>query len=151
VQVALNANIVDQTTRHFAQILRPAFRELATRLQGEYGGTIEHLWIDFELLPRDGEAPLHRFRFQKRVSGRSHFGLPAIPDSINVGHFSVKPDFGLLRSHQEDTAVSYALGLIHKESEVLLQKQKKLGGFNAELFRSRFVLECHRLGYRVEA
>ena len=151
MQVALNANIVDQSTRHFPAVLRPVFRELANSLQGEYGGTIEHLWIDFELLPREGDLPLHRFRFQKRVSGRSPFGLPATPDSFNVGHFSVKPDFSLLRSQPVDDVVSYALGLIYRESEVLLQKQKKLGGFNAELFRSRFALESQRLGHRVEA
>ena len=151
MKVALNANIVDQTTRRFPQMLRPVFRELGASLEGEYGGMIEHLWIDFELLPRDGDTPLHKFRFQKRVSGRSPFGLPAVPDSFNVGHFSVKPDFNFLLACQDNEVVPYALGRIHTESQVLLQKQKNLGGFNAVLFRNRFVSECQRIGYLAEA
>jgi hypothetical protein len=129
------------------------FKGLSNRLTGEYGGLIEHLWIDLELVEGHSKTdgtPRHPFRFQKRVSGRSHFGLPATPDRFNVGHFSVRPDFALLSSLSKDLVIPYALSLIYQASEVLLDKQKKLGDFDAALFRKRLLAECQSLGHRLE-
>jgi len=145
--------MVDQATRKIGDALRPPFKELGARLKGDYGGVIEHLWIDLELI--EGHArldgtPRHPFRFQKRVSGRSHFGLPSIPDSFNVGHFSVRPDFGLLTSLPMQQVVPYVLTLIYRASEVLLDKRKKLGGFEAALFRERLLAESSALGYDIK-
>ena len=96
----------------------------------------------------DGK-PRYPFRYTKRVSGRSSFGLPQAPDNFNVGHFSVRPDFQRLFSIANEGLTIYCLNLIYKELEVLKTKEKKLGGFNSELFRKKYVDECTRLGYTI--
>ncbi|MBB3121196.1 hypothetical protein [Pseudoduganella violacea] len=150
MEVGIHANMVDQTTATLARALRPLLDELKERLRGDYGGQMEHLWIDLELLQsfaRPDGQPSHPFRLQKRVSGRARMGLPAIPDSFNVGHFSVRPDFALLAAMPEQEAIPYVLTLIHETSALLLEKQKRLGGFDAVKFRARFREECAALGY----
>jgi hypothetical protein len=152
MQVGLHANIVDQQTHKIASSLRDVFDVLCEKLDGNYGGTIEHLWIDFELIESntkpDGK-PKFPFRFAKRVSGRSHFGLSPSPDYLNVGHFSIRPDFRHLLSVSQDEIIPYCLNLIYKELEILKAKEKKTGGFDLELFRNRFVEECEILGYKL--
>jgi hypothetical protein len=150
VKVGLHANIVDDDTKGIADALCPVFKTLSRELEGEYGGSIEHLWIDLELLKYLAKAdgsPRHPFRFQKRVSGRSHFGLPVTPDHFNVGHFSVRPNFKILASLSAEPAVSHVLQRIYEESAVLLGKEKKLGGFDATLFRERLLNACQQLGH----
>jgi len=150
LKVGFHANIVDDDTMALSNALAPVFKTLGRKLEGEYGGLIEHLWIDLELLEYLAKAdgsPRHPFRFQKRVSGRSHFGLPATPDHFNVGHFSVRPDFGLLTSLSVEGAIFHVLQRIYQESAVLLSKEKKLGGFDANLFRERLLIICQQLGY----
>lgn len=150
MKVGLHANIVDDDTKALADALHPVFKTLSRELEGEYGGSIEHLWIDLELLEYLAKAdgtPRHPFRFQKRVSGRSHFGLPVTPDHFNVVHFSVRPDFALVASLSVELAVSHVLQRVYEESAVLLGKEKKLGGFDATLFRKRLLNACQQLGY----
>ena len=89
------------------------------------------------------------FRFQKRVSGHSRLGLPAIPDRFNVGHYSVTPDFQVISSLPNEQLVPYVLSLLYNSTSVLLEKQNKLGGFNALLFRSKFLLACESLGCEI--
>jgi len=152
MRVGFHANVCDQATSHVAKALHLPFKELGRLLQGDYGGLIEHLWIDLELLesPIKADAKsLHSFRFQKRVSGYSRMGLPAIPDSYNVGHYSVKPDFHKITTLQNDALICYVVNLIYESTTVLLEKQKKLGGFNAMLFRENFVQASRSLGYEV--
>jgi hypothetical protein len=154
MEVGIHANMQDQATSKIADALRPLFRDLGSRLEGDYGGLPEHLWIDLELIESHARAdgkPRYPFRFQKRVSGRSHLGLPTAPDRLNVAHFSVRPNFALISSLPREQAISYAVSLIYKSSEVLLEKQKRLGGFNATLFRQRFREACQSLGYPCEA
>ena len=132
--------------------LRAVFVILCERLSGDYGGTIEHLWIDFELIESNAKPygnQRYPFRYTKRMSGRSSFGLPPAPDNLNVGHFSVRPDFQRLLSIANEDITTYCLNLIYKELEVLKTKEKKLGGFNSELFRKKYVDECTRLGYTI--
>ena len=153
MQVGMHASVQDANKSEIGGWLRPVLEDLSQVLSDDYGGTMEHLWIDFELTEfgskPDGSAR-HPFRFQKRVSGRSHFGLPPRPDTFNVGHFSVRPDFEFLMSLSRKRAVRYALSLIYQGTEVLLAKQRKLGGFDAMRFRQRLASECAALGYRVE-
>jgi hypothetical protein len=149
----MHANVLDVDKSEIGGWLRPVLAELSQTLTDDYGGTMEHLWIDVELTEfgsKPDGSPRHPFRFQKRVSGRSHFGLPPRPDMFNVGHFSVRPDFEFLMSLTEKRAVRYALSLIYQGTAVLLAKQRKLGGFDAPRFRERLVTECATLGYRVE-
>lgn len=154
MQVGLHANMVDQQTDKIASSLRDVFDVLCKKLNGNYGGTIEYLWIDFELIEShakpDGK-PRFPFRFAKRVSGRSHFGLPPSPDYLNVGHFSVRPNFRHLISISKDQIIPYCLNLIYKELEILKTKEKKLGGFDSELFRNQFSEECKILGYTLNS
>ncbi len=154
MKVGLHANMVDLKTDKIGDSLRDVFKILCVKLDGNYGGTIEHLWIDFELIEShakpDGK-PRHPFRFAKRVSGRSSFGLPPSPDCFNVGHFSVRPNFRHLLSIAKNEIIPYCLNLIYKELEILKTKEKKLGGFNSELFGSTFSEECKKLGYKLNS
>jgi hypothetical protein len=154
VQVGIHAVVVDDDTKAIADALAPVFEKLERELGGDYGGIIEHLWIDLELLEylanADG-SPRHSFRFQKRVSGRSHFGLPEAPSKFNVGHFSVRPDFALLISNPVELGVGHVLQKIYSTSAILLEKQRQLGGFDATQFRERFMTQCRQLGYPIEA
>jgi len=152
MKVGLHANMADTQTAEIGSLLRDVFDVLCEKLSGNYGGTIEHLWIDFELiegLAKTDGKPKYPFRFAKRVSGRSSFGLPPVPDSFNVGHFSVRPDFHRVLSISKEEIIPYCLNLIYKELEVLKTKEKKLGGFDSDLFRKKFVDECTRLGYKI--
>ena len=154
MQVGIHANMSDGSTGRLAQALHPPFRELSARLSGEYGGVLEHLWIDLELVEGHAKAdgtPRHPFRLQKRVSGASRLGLPPVPDKFNVAHFSVRPNFALVSSLPTEQAISYVLKLIYEASSVLLEKQKKLGGFDAVRFRARLRDECRSLGYDFSA
>ena len=150
VKVGFHANIVDDDTKALAAALAPVFATLGQKLEGEYGGLIEHLWIDLELLEYLAKAdgsPRHPFQFQKRVSGRSRFGLPVTPDHFNTGHFSVRPDFALVASLSVERAISHALQRIYQESAVLLGKEKKLGGFDAGIFPERLLIACQHLAH----
>lgn len=150
MKVAFHANVIDEDTRAIADALDPVLKKLTLSLDGEYGGLMEHLWIQIEMLEYlarpDGRAR-HPFRFQRRVSGRSRLGLPSTPDWLNAGHFSVRPDFARLVSSPVDDAIRDVLQRIYAASAVLLEKQKKLGGFDAALFRERFLVNCAALGY----
>jgi hypothetical protein len=150
MKVGLHANHVDRRTSKIGSALSDIFDVLSEKISGDYGGTIEHLWIDFELSEMEARPdgkPKFAFRFAKRVSGRSHFGLPPSPDNFNVGHFSVRPDFRHLLSIQEGEVIPYCLSLIHNDLIVLKAKEKKLGGFNSEIFKNKFADACKSLGY----
>ena len=150
MEVGIHANVSDLATYKVAGALRPVFAGLSSQLCGQYGGVMEHLWIDLELVARFTNArgiPRYPFRFQKRVSGRSQLGLPSVPDNFNVGHFSVRPDFALISTLPAEQAIRYALSIIYGALEVLLAKQKKLGNFDAVLFRQRFHEYCQSAGY----
>jgi hypothetical protein len=150
MDICFHANVYEHRTRKVAECVELVFKSLGGRLGGEYGGTIEHLWVDLELIEtysRPDGKPRFPFRFQRRVSGRSHFNLPPGPDYFNVGHFSVRPNFDVLTTLLPDRVIPYVLSLIYNTSSVLLEKQKKLGGFNASLFRERFLNECNSMGY----
>lgn len=154
MQVGIHANMCDTDTNHVASSLHDPFRSLAAALSGEYGGIMEHLWIDLELIETHCKAdgkPRYPFRFQKRVAGRSYFGLPPSEDKFNVGHYSVRPDFELLKSLSSEQIVPYVLSLIYSSTDILTEKRKKLGEFDVSGFRSKFGEECARLGYDIAA
>lgn len=148
----INANVCDSSTVELAKELRREFSKIAEQLSGDYGGSIENLWIDLELSEMRMLAfgkPPKLFRYQKRVSGASRMRLPAVPDSYNVGHYSVRPDFEFIKKNTIEQNINYIVGLIYNSTEVLLSKQKKLGGFDATKFRDAFSSACVSLGYRI--
>jgi hypothetical protein len=151
MEVGLHANKCDQSTKKIADALRQPFKLIGPALKGDYGGTIEHLWIDFELIRSHSEmSPPWSFRFQKKVGG-GRCPLTGLDTPIyrNVGHYGVHPDFDTLLSLEPDSVVPYVLSLIYDSTEVLIEKQKKLGGFNADAFRSTFWTACYEAGFNL--
>jgi len=154
MKVGIHANQLDKSMLEIGYKLRPILDELAKQLSGDYGGIIEHLWIDLELSEMTIKAfkkPPYPFRFQKRVAGRSHFGLPDVPDSYNVGHYSVRPDFSKLRKFSLNQCVKYCVKLIYESTTILIEKQKKLNGFDALRFREQFKIISKNMGYDLDA
>jgi hypothetical protein len=152
MEVSLNANMVDQQMSRIADILRAAFKPIAQDVSIDYGGTIQHLWIDFELIQSFAERrPPFPFRFQKKVGG-SVCRLSGLPTPLcqHVGHYSVRPDFQKLLSLPLESVASYALSLIYGSTSVLLEKQKKLGGFDASRFRTDFLASCQKHGFEID-
>jgi hypothetical protein len=154
MEVGIQANMCDQATEAISKALHVPFKELSALLEGDYGGVMEHLWIDLELLESHARTDGRQrfpFRFAKRVSGRSRFGLPPSPDKFNVGHYSVRPDFRIIVSLPLSEAVMYALSLVYDSTRVLADKQKRLGGFDAGSFRRNFLAGCRKVGYEISA
>lgn len=68
MEVSLNANMCDQATSKIAEILRDSFEIVGNELSKDYGGIIQHLWIDFELIERHALLrPPFKFRLQKKA------------------------------------------------------------------------------------
>ena len=67
----------------------------------------------------------------------------------NVGHYGVRSDFQELRRIPQQPVVSYVLSLIYASTAVLIKKQRKLGGFDADKFRSEFIDTCRQHGYEI--
>jgi hypothetical protein len=154
MQVGLHANICDRSTERIADALHAPFKAIGIDLSKDYGGAMNHLWIDFELTEDDAaRRPPWSFRFQKRVGGTSPDKLTGLPRGVyeNVGHYSVRPDFQELRSVPQDFVVTHVLSLIYASTAVLVEKQKKLGGFDAQRFRSDFLTTCRQHGYDIDS
>jgi hypothetical protein len=151
MKLSLLANMCDQATGKIADTLHHPFKAIGAALSRDYGGSIKHLWIDFELIRSHCELrPPRAFRLQKKVGGGCcHLTGLQTSVSENVGHYSVRPDFDILLSLPLDAVVSYALSLIYDSTVVLIAKQKKLGGFDATAFRSDFRAFCASAGYKL--
>lgn len=152
MKVSLNANMSDHQTGRIADVLRAAFKLVGKDVSKDYGGTIQHLWIDFELIQSFAERrPPFRFRFQKKVGG-SVCRLTGLPTPLceHVGHYSVRPDFKEMLGLPLESVPSYALSLIYASTSVLHAKQKKLGGFDAPRFQMDFLAACRRHGFGID-
>lgn len=152
MEVNLNANICDAATYQIAERLRNVFEMIEKEISSDYGGTMQYLWIDFELSKFNADhRPPYPFRFQKKVGGGIS-RLTGLRTAVyeNVGHYSVRPDFEKLLKLPIDSVPSYALSLIFHSTAVLIEKKKKLGGFDVESFRSNFLSSCKKLGYDIE-
>jgi hypothetical protein len=152
MKVLLNANMCDQATSKIADTLRRPFKVIGAALGEEYGGTIKNLWIDFELIRSHCEMrPSWPFRFQKKVGG-GICRLTGLTTEVNenVGHYKVRPNFDTLLSLPLDGVVPYALGLIYESTSVLVDKRKKLGGFDASRFREDFLTACREIGHPID-
>ena len=143
MEVSFNANMTDSDyTRKIATIINKHIGNLENELHKDYGGSMEHLWIDFQLIEDHKTYP---FRFQKRVGIPSSFTEFY---SYNVGHYTVRPDFVKLQIlSSEEEICSYVFELLYKSTQVLEEKQKKLEGFNVIAFRLDFLSACKKLGY----
>ena len=140
----------DQETSRIMQVLHSPLEEISEELSNDYGGKMEHLWIDVEL--KDNRGPF-AFRFQKKVGGKTPNPITGIPpgEFKNVGHYSVMPDIAELLYVPQDQVVDYVLQLIYRSTTVLIEKQKRLGGFDAERFRFDFLAACKKRGYDMDS
>jgi hypothetical protein len=151
MEVSLNSAMCDRATERIADILNDVFDGIGKELSKDYGGTMQHLWIDFELIESHAQRrPPYLFRFQKKVGGSIN-KLTGLQDPVyeNVGNYSVRPDFKKLLRLPLDSVPSYALSLIYESTTILIEKQKKLGGFDAERFRSDFLSVCTERGFKI--
>lgn len=144
LKVEFHANIVDECTKKVADVIGNYFEKIELELYKDYGGSMEHLWIDLDLLESYTSFP---FRFQKRVSNPTSYTEFY---AYNVGHYSVRPDFKKLSGLvSEEEICSYVFELLYQSTQILVDKQKKLDGFNATAFRLDFLSACEKLGYSV--
>jgi hypothetical protein len=132
----------DQGTEYLAEAVRPHLEVASAYMSRDYGGLMEHLWIDLEMSPgRADSRSTWSFRFQHRVSlARSarQWGLPApsgVDDPKNVGYFSVRPDYFKLAEIPLENVPAFLLKLVYDECSVLEKKSRRLGGFDAKSFR----------------
>lgn len=150
LETSFHANMYESSTQRIANAVQEPFDKLSEKLSNDYGGNIEHLWIDLELV----ESHLEKgkalpFRFQKRVT-LSGFGIPGKTYNYNVGHYSVAPDFEKLKVLPEKSICDYVLKLIYESTQILVDKKKKLDNFRAEQFRVDFIKVCNELGYLID-
>ncbi len=151
MDVMLNANVCDLETGDIAGLLRDVFPAIAKDVSNDYGGTIQHLWIDFELTQFGiDRRPPFPFRFQKKVGGgMSKLTGLRTPVYENVGHYSVRPDFDQLLRLPMSSVATCALNLIYASTSILLEKKKRLGGFDADAFRTDLMDSCAKHGYEI--
>ena len=103
---------------------------------------MEYLWINLDLIEKFKSFP---FRFQKRVSQPTSYTEFY---TYNVGSYSVRPDFEKLRSLSSDYEIcSYIFGLLYQSTQVLVDKQNKLDGFEITKFRLDFLSALKKIGY----
>jgi hypothetical protein len=136
MKVVISAPKQDQGTGHIAEAMHAPLRQLSAAVSGDYGGSMEHLWVELELVPGDADRrSAWSFRFQKHVSPKPlAAGLPKV-EYHNVGHYSVRPDYFALAQVAPEDVSRYLMELIYESTAVLEKKQKRLGGFNLKDFR----------------
>ncbi|MBK9163627.1 MAG: hypothetical protein IPM21_06855 [Acidobacteria bacterium] len=151
MDVNFNANVCDLETEAIAGLLSEVFALIEKDVSKEYGGMMQHLWIDFELSQFGiDRRPPFPFRFQRKVGGGvSKLTGLRTPLFENVGHYSVRPDFDLLLNLPLPSVAAYALNLIYASTSILIEKKKRLGGFKAECFRANLADSCARHGYEI--
>ena len=138
MEVQVGAVKSDQGTHHIAALVRPHFDELSRVLSGEYGGNMEHLWIDLELCPLDADRrDPFPFRFQKRVAPPRELKAVGAKEHFNVGHFGVRPDYFELARVPMSEMRCYLARLIYEATKTL-ENRKQIGDFNLRAFRARF-------------
>jgi hypothetical protein len=145
MEVLVGATKFDQGTEHLAALIRSHLEELSTALSGEYGGPMDHLWIELELSPGNADVrPAFPFRFQKRVRTPRELRAFGEREFFNVGNYSVRPDYCELARVPLDDVPCYLMSLLYESTECLRGK-RQLKGFDVESFRERF---AHALAAR---
>lgn len=136
LNVRFGANMYELKTEKVVKAVRDIFPKIEADLHLDYGGKMEHLWIDLVLV--EGHKPFN-FRFQKRVGVKNISNTATANYYYNVGHYSVKPDFKIIKTLNSKTEIcAYIFELLHQSMEILEKKNKSLGDFNAKKFREDF-------------
>jgi len=142
LRVEFFANSMDESTTKVAKAIRKHFEHFEKALHNDYGGIMEYLWIDLELV---AHYKSHPFRYQKRVSQPSSY-----TDffTYNVGHYSIHPDYERLKKLSTDKEIcAYVFELLYHSTQILVEKQKKLGNFDATKFRLDFLSAMGKIEY----
>lgn len=140
LKVEFFANIMDNSTTKVAKVIRKHFEHFEKALHKDYGGIMECLWIDLELVESYKSFP---FRFQKRVRNPSSYTEFY---SYNVGHYSIHPDYEKLRGLSTDEEIcNYVFELLYNSTQILVDKQRKLEGFDATKFRLDFLSAMEKI------
>lgn len=143
---AIHANVFDLGTEHLSAVIQPLCESLGNALSNDYGGVMEHFWIDVDLAPgRSDRKRPSSFRFQKRVASNV-FRLPGAREYNNVGHYSVTPDFFELATVPKQQTGCYLMRLVYESTVVLKKKADRLGNFDVARFRSDFAATLRDLG-----
>ena len=130
----------DQGTEFIADALDPCLEKLSRALSEDYGGALENLWIDLDLCPAHADdGPARPFRFQTVVAPPRDLAGLGLTKALNVGHYSVMPDYAHLATVPREHVVCYLLPLIYDSTVVLKGKSRRLGGFDADAFRADFL------------
>lgn len=137
LQVEFYANIYENKYKKVSYALDGILPKIKHSLCQDYGGTMEHLWVDLLLV--EHRKPFN-FRFQKRVNDGDFY--------YNVGHYTAVPDFKLLDTLNDENEIrQYVLTVFYQSTKILEKKSKQLGGFNAKKFREEFKSACQALGF----
>ncbi|SEI90016.1 hypothetical protein SAMN04488018_106175 [Myroides marinus] len=140
LQVSFFTNVIEEKTKLIPSYLNEYLRLIEKDLYKNYGGTMESLWIDIELVEKQEPYP---FRFQKRVNSPSSY---TDPYTYNVGHFSIKPDFNLLDKLQSKSLIClYLIDLLCESINELSNRKKALGDFDFSTFQSDFIEACEKV------
>jgi hypothetical protein len=146
MEVSIHAAKCDQGTAHILELVHPHLQKLSKSLCGEFGGPMEHLWVDLELSPGDADRrPPFPFRFQKRVAPSREFKALGAKEYFNVGHYGVRPDYFALAKVEPSDVVCYLMNLVF-ESTAILEGKKQLRGFDVVAFRSQFAASLQSAG-----
>ena len=138
----------DQGVELVTERLHEPLQTLSLLMCGDYGGDMEHLWVDMEISPSHADLRPEPwpFRFQKRMAqgslidnSREHLN--------NVGHYSFRPD---LLNVPLEQVVSYALNELYESTAILERCSTRLTGFDVEKFRADLAREVARLSEQEE-
>lgn len=140
LQVKFYDNISENKYKKVSYALDDILPKIKQALNQDYGGTMEHLWINLLLV--EHYKPF-KFRFQKRVNDGDFY--------YNVGHYTAVPDFTILDTLNDENEIrQYALSVFYHSMQILEKKSKQLGGFNAKKFRQDFKNACQEFGIYFE-
>ena len=146
---------IDQGSEYLAAAVQQHLEVASAHLSRDYGGVMEHLWIELQMSPVEADkGPPRPFRFQRRVSiagPAKRLTLPPPPaDPTNVGHFSIQPDYFKLAEVPLDNVPVFLLELVYDESVVLEKKSRRLGGFDAKSFRRDLLEHIASIGRKTQ-
>ena len=138
MNVRINTSATDQGTDHIAPRVRAGFAALGAALSGDYGGPMQHLWIDLQLSPAAADRrPVATFRLQKRVVTPRELRAFGTEEFFEVGHYQVRPDYDELARVPLDEIACYLMRRVY-DSTAELAGKRQLRGFDLPRFRQRF-------------
>lgn len=142
LKVHIDVSASEMATTTAREALGDLLANISKEFQKDYGGNMEELWIDLNLVERWPALP---FRFQKRVSIPYFSGNSVARYVYNVGHYRFVPDFDVLRYLQTPEEIrQYILESLYDSTAILEKRAKSLGNFQATEFRQDLLQACKK-------